>query len=135
MAHVPDDEQRRRIDPTEAHQDQLNAPLPGDDLPVKLTVYEAQKCQAVVNGYLDGLLGYEEGARRVASLLSVRALDATGSRTPPPIPGRSSTRSRGHRRAARGTSRTDCSAQQVPSREFSEPQAAGVRPASPAMVI
>lgn len=78
MTHVPDDEQRRRIDPTEAHQDQLNAPLPGDDLPVKLTVYEAQKCQAVVNGYLDGLLGYEEGARRVASLLSVRALDATG---------------------------------------------------------
>jgi hypothetical protein len=33
-----------------------------------LTVYEAQKCQAIINGYLDGILGYEEGVRRVAAL-------------------------------------------------------------------
>jgi|GEM_PF-2248540 len=78
MAGVPDDAERWLVDPSEALQAQLNAPLPGDDLPVKLTVYEAQKCQAVINGYLDGILGYEEGARRVAFLLSVRALDATG---------------------------------------------------------
>jgi hypothetical protein len=78
MPGVPDDDEHWRVDPTEAHQRQLNAPLPGDDLRVKLTVYEAQKCQAVITGYLDGLLGYEEGTRRVASLLSVRALDATG---------------------------------------------------------
>jgi len=31
----------------------------------------------VINGYLDGMLGSEEGVRRVAFLLSVRALDAT----------------------------------------------------------
>ena len=78
MAGAPDDEERWRLDPTEAHQDQLNDPLLGDDLPVTLTVYEAQKCQAIINGYLDGMLGYEGGARRVAFLLSVRALDATG---------------------------------------------------------
>jgi hypothetical protein len=35
------------MDPPEAHQHQLNEPLPGDDLPVRLTVYEAQKCPAV----------------------------------------------------------------------------------------
>ena len=78
MPDAPDDEGQWLVDPTEAHQEQLNEPLPGDDLPVKLTVYEAQKCQAVINGYLDGLLGYEDGVRRVAFLLSVRALDATG---------------------------------------------------------
>jgi hypothetical protein len=66
------------VDPTEAHQRELNRPLSGDDLPVRLTVYEAQKCQAVINGYLDGIVGYEEGARRVAFLLSVRAFDAGG---------------------------------------------------------
>jgi hypothetical protein len=67
------------VDPTEAHQRELNRPpLSGDDLPVRLTVYEAQKCQAVINGYLDGIVGYEEGVRRVAFLLSVRAFDAGG---------------------------------------------------------
>ena len=78
MAGAADDDERWRVDRTEAHQDQVNEPLPGDDLPVRLTVYEAQKCQAVINGYLDGMLGYEQGARMAAFLLSVRALDATG---------------------------------------------------------
>ena len=78
MTGASDGGEQWRLDPTEAHQDQLNGPLPGDDLPVRPTVYEAQKCQAIINGYLDGLLGYEEGARRVAFLLSVRALDAAG---------------------------------------------------------
>jgi len=53
----------------------LNTPLPGDDASVQLmTVYEAQKCQAIINGYLDGLLGYEEGVRKVAFLLLVARL-------------------------------------------------------------
>ena len=47
----------RLVNPTEAHQ-RVNTPLPGDDASVQLmTVYEAQKCQAIINGYLDGLLG------------------------------------------------------------------------------
>jgi len=73
-----DDDELWDVDPTEAHQRELNRPLPGDDIPVRLTVYEAQKCQAVINGYLDGIVGYEEGVRRVAFLLSVRALNAGG---------------------------------------------------------
>jgi hypothetical protein len=78
MTDAPDEDQLWLIDPTEAAQRQLNSPLPADDSPVRLTVYEAQKCQAIINGYLDGILGYEEGVRRVAFLLSVRALDAGG---------------------------------------------------------
>ena len=73
-----DDERQWLADPTEAHQRQLNAPLPGDDALVNLTVDEAQKCNAILTGYLDGLLGYEEGVRKVAFLLSVRAVAAQG---------------------------------------------------------
>ena len=64
------------VDPSEANQVQLTSPLPGDDALVHLTAYEAEKCQAVLNGYLDGLVGYETGVRQVAFLLSVRALTA-----------------------------------------------------------
>ena len=78
MADEFDEVRQWSVDPTEAHQRQLNTPLPGDDAPVHLTVYEAQKCLAIINGYLDGLLGYEEGVRRVAFLLSVRAIAAQG---------------------------------------------------------
>jgi hypothetical protein len=78
MADAHDDYQQWLTDPSEAHQRQLNAPLPCDDTPVQLTVYEAEKCQAIINAYLDGLLGYQEGVRRVAYLLSIRALTAGG---------------------------------------------------------
>lgn len=78
MTGSSDDGELWLTDPSEAHQRQLNSPLPADDSPVRLTVYEAEKCQAIINGYLDGIVGYEEGVRRVAFLLSVRALDAGG---------------------------------------------------------
>lgn len=71
------DEQWQR-DPSEAHQARLDHPLPGDDSPIRMTAYEAEKCLSIIRGYLDGMELYLPSLELVAQLLSTRALTAKG---------------------------------------------------------
>ena len=68
-----------RTDPTEAHQKAVSQPLPGDEKIVELTVYEAEKCSAMIYAFTDGLELYRSLATDVASLLSYRAIEASGA--------------------------------------------------------
>jgi len=43
-----------------------------------MTAYAAEKCQAVINGYLDGWPATSGGARLVALLLTQRSLTSKG---------------------------------------------------------
>ena len=68
-----------RADPTEAHQKAVSQPMPGDDKLVELTVYEAEKCSAMIYAFTDGLELYRSLATDVATLLSYRAIEASGA--------------------------------------------------------
>ena len=68
-----------RTDPTEAHQKAVSQPMPGDDKIVQLTVYEAEKCSAMIYAFTDGLELYHSLATEVATLLSYRAVAASGA--------------------------------------------------------
>ena len=49
--------------------------------PSPLTVYEAEKCSAMIYAFTDGLELYRSLAVEVATLLSYRAVEASGVRT------------------------------------------------------
>lgn len=65
-------------DPSEAFQRQITEPLTADDTAVQLTVYQAEKCAAIIHAYLDGQTLFGDAVRDVAFLLTARAIQASG---------------------------------------------------------
>lgn len=50
--------------------------LDGDDHPAHITAYQAQKCAAIVEAYVDGQTLYQEHVNVVAQFLKTAALEA-----------------------------------------------------------
>ena len=51
-------------------------PLEGDDSPVHITAYQAQKCAAILEAYADGQTLYRDHVNTVAQFLKTAALEA-----------------------------------------------------------
>lgn len=51
-------------------------PLEGDDNPAHITAYQAQKCAAILEAYVDGQTLYQEHVNVVAQFLKTAALEA-----------------------------------------------------------
>ena len=78
-------------DPTESFQREVTRPGQGDENPIELTVYQAEKCAAILHAYIDDHTDADgidrqslnDGpARLAAHLLTIRAVKAK------PVPGR-----------------------------------------------
>jgi hypothetical protein len=70
-------------DPAELRQQVIREPQPLDDVPVKLTRYQAHKSAAIAGAVAAGHLGYLPALRDVEDLLHAAAAEAAGITTRP----------------------------------------------------